>query len=469
MKAALKRIGLIFLGFLVALLLLETGLRIAGHIYRYEQVQTSEAGIHIEDENQYRILCIGESTTAESDFGGKTDAWPARLERILNHRTSEPRQYKVINEGVMGTVTAFVVARIRDQIKAYRPHLVVTMMGINDAFSSMKYTEETSSWVKMRFAELRVTKFFRVFFNAASHGFAKEEQPPPPQRPFVNEPGMVKSLNQKVADGDTAGAQAIVDKLLEKYPTKEKAIYAIFTRMLCKSTTMEQPVHQAFRMNVFNKMLALDVPRSDISGRIHAALTFQYFRNGQWNQYFEASRNAIRYLENENEKEYYISNYIHYSTLQKRTDPYVRKLEKKYRVSKVKGARYAATRHHYKMFYRILKKNNIKYAAMQYPTRDIRLLRYFLSDEFDPSIDNDAGMFFSQKADSKYDTVLRDDPDIVFIGHEAPFSLGLSSHPYDYYFKDRFGGTFGHTTAHGHELIAQTAADALLTSGILYR
>lgn len=471
LKKVLKKIGLVLFGTLVALLLLEGGLRIAGAVFSSEQKQTSRRGIDFDDENQYRILCLGESTTAETYPGGVPGAWPMRLERILNSRTKGPRTYKVINEGVLGTVTALIVARLEAQIETYRPHLVITMMGINDVRSTIRYATTSTSRAERFFADLRVTKFFRIFFNAAAHGFAEEEEPPPPPppKPFVEEPEKMKALGQKITAGDTAGAQAIVDELIRKYPQKEKSIYHIYTNIVRTSPNMELPQNLPFRMRVFNRMLALDVPKSNISGQIYAKLTFQYYRNKQYDKYFEATRNAIRYLEDERDRMHYVNYYIFHSAKMNRQDPYVQVLKKKYNMSTAKGSRYDATRHHYKTLLAILKKHNIKYAAMQYPTRDVRLLRYFLSDAHDPAIETDAGMYLSHKPDSKYDEVLKDDDDVIFISNEASFAVALSSRPYTYYFVDRFGGTFGHTTAVGHELIAKTAADALLATGILKR
>ncbi|MDD3089563.1 MAG: tetratricopeptide repeat protein [Candidatus Omnitrophica bacterium] len=74
-----------------------------------------------------RILCIGESTTA---MGGRT-SYPAQLEKILNSsRTGAP--FRVINNGLIASNSSNIAARLEKDINRYRPHIILSMIGIND-------------------------------------------------------------------------------------------------------------------------------------------------------------------------------------------------------------------------------------------------------------------------------------------------------------------------------------------------
>ena len=196
-------------------------------------------------------------------------------------------------------------------------------------------------------------------------------------------------------------------------------------------------------------------------------MSFMHIRRQELDRYFQTCKLAIQYLEGEDQKFYYISNYIRIAKLHNRKDPYVDELQKKYNVSLAAQGRYGGVRKHYQLMHQTLKARGIAYAAMQYPTRDVRLLKYFFSNDRVPEIDKGEDFFFSSKPDAKYDAVLKDDPSIVFISNEEPFTTALTVHPYEYLFVDRFGGSFGHTTPEGHLLIAETAAKKLLESGIL--
>ncbi len=472
MRTVLKKIGLIFFGFAIALILLEVGLRIAGYLTILSQNRAARTGIDFGDENQYRILCIGESTTAQIFVNGKGEAWPAQMERILNATEKGPRRYKTVNKGVPGTVTAFILANLKDQLERYRPQLVVSMMGINDRASVLTYDEKPMSRLAMFFGSFRVVKFFRIFTNAARHGFRSEERPPSAPVLYINEPELVNALGKAVRASDAKESRRIVDEMVKKHPDKEFSAYAVYSGSILAAIRggvfmNEEFIQEAFR--VFKHVIELDKPAGDQTGKAYAAMSFLYARRNDWKNFFPACKMAIEYIDNKADKAYYITNYITFSRNQNRKDPYIAELIKRYKMSFSAKGRYAATRSHYRKLYEILEERKIKYAAMQYPTRDVRLLEYFFSDDHVPAIDDGDDYFFSTKPDAKYDNILKNDPNIIFISNEEPFNKALASRPYEYYFIDHFGGSFGHTTVEGHKLIGQDAADALRKSGILYR
>ncbi len=119
MRRHLERALAILAGLLVILLLLELSLRVVGGVDPDEGTQP--------DDEAFRVMCIGESTTA---MGGEF-SWPAQLELLLNER-GDSRRYQVINRGLGGADSSVLMARLDDDLEHFEPHMVVVMMGMND-------------------------------------------------------------------------------------------------------------------------------------------------------------------------------------------------------------------------------------------------------------------------------------------------------------------------------------------------
>lgn len=84
---------MILLGLVLGVFLLEVMLRAGGWITLYLQDMKNRSVS--KTEQQYRIICIGGSTTA---LGGRY-SYPAQLEEILNS-SGTGTSFKVINAGV---------------------------------------------------------------------------------------------------------------------------------------------------------------------------------------------------------------------------------------------------------------------------------------------------------------------------------------------------------------------------------
>ena len=112
---------LILLGIFLSLFLIETGLRLGG--FTLLAVQEHRNRVSIKKGGAYRILCLGESTTAGQ--------WPPFLEAALN-RSGTGIQFTVIDEGKNGTNTGAVLNRLESYLDKYHPDMVVAMMGVND-------------------------------------------------------------------------------------------------------------------------------------------------------------------------------------------------------------------------------------------------------------------------------------------------------------------------------------------------
>jgi len=144
---------------LLALTGLELSMRLAGKLYLKWQNphQVRDLGT----KNEIRIMCVGESTTAIG-FG---DSYPATLERMLNAKYPE-KNFVVINEGVSGSNSQKIVESLEEKIKKYHPHMVISMMGINDYWYLVLKADKkiNTSQSFSFFKELKIYKAITYFF-----------------------------------------------------------------------------------------------------------------------------------------------------------------------------------------------------------------------------------------------------------------------------------------------------------------
>jgi tetratricopeptide (TPR) repeat protein len=114
------------LGTLFAIGGLELGLRGASVLLRPSPPVSRETG----PDDEIRILCIGESTTA--------GLWPGLLETSLNQQHPE-QTFHVINRGNVGIHTGEVLDLLPQWLDKSQPGIAITMLGINDEGNVLVY------------------------------------------------------------------------------------------------------------------------------------------------------------------------------------------------------------------------------------------------------------------------------------------------------------------------------------------
>jgi len=157
-----QRLLLVIFGVFLAVIFLEIGLRIAGSIVLYLQERHDHLTF---DHHEYRILCLGESTTA---LGGE-DSYPSQLEGMLNAQHHQIK-FTVINKGTIGTTTDHILAHLDQDLDMNKPQLVIVMMGINDRF--YLHDQQKFSWldnVGACLKDLRVYKLAHLLYEHITH------------------------------------------------------------------------------------------------------------------------------------------------------------------------------------------------------------------------------------------------------------------------------------------------------------
>lgn len=177
-KTSLKqKIFLIGLSVFLTTVILEVSLRIAGKLVLMKQEYNNRT--QLDNGQEYRIMCIGESTTMQ----GGQDAYPAQLERVLNGKNLGIN-FKVINKGVSGVDTGLIVSSLPDNLEKYKPHMVIAMIGINDRGNLEKGEGIVPFW-----KTFRVYKLFNLLKQHIIAKINKDDQNKPAETiEKVNEP-----------------------------------------------------------------------------------------------------------------------------------------------------------------------------------------------------------------------------------------------------------------------------------------
>jgi len=171
-KTSLKQKSLLIIfGLFLTIVLLEIGLRLAGAVVFYLQERHNHFSFA---QNEYRILCLGESTTALGD----EDSYPSQLEQILNAPNGQ-KKFTVINEGIISTTTDYILGHLDQNLDKYKPQMVILMMGINDKIYLL-HDPTKSLWqenIKSCLKDLRIYKLAHLLYEHITHRFKEIRNP----------------------------------------------------------------------------------------------------------------------------------------------------------------------------------------------------------------------------------------------------------------------------------------------------
>ncbi|MCK5493746.1 MAG: hypothetical protein KAJ14_11610 [Candidatus Omnitrophica bacterium] len=152
-----QKIILVILGVFLSLVFLEGGLRAGGFVLSSFQERRNR--ISIEKKSVYRIMCLGESTTALGD----DDSYPSQLEKILNQRKIRIN-FSVINKG--NTLNTWsILWQLEENIEKYKPDMVIVMMGINDEDDIRAFEESDLENNVLFYKKFKLYRFFRILWS----------------------------------------------------------------------------------------------------------------------------------------------------------------------------------------------------------------------------------------------------------------------------------------------------------------
>lgn len=416
-----QKIGLLMLSIFLTLVILEFSLQASVFlVYSIQRSGNTIAG------DEYRILCLGESTTADN-LGGQ-GSWPQQLEIILNEKSPE-RRFKVINEGLPRTTTSSILSKLEMNLDRYKPQMVITMMGVNDFKRGMSYIDidiDSNPFLE----ELRTYKLLAWLWENLN-------------------PNEDDSYNKEMEYGDACEKKEIYERMIESDANSSVAYSGLgFCYLTWGNVSGAE--------EMFMKSIELD----DNNSVAYSGLGIFYLRTSNSDQAENMFRKAIE-LDDTNYLGYYGLGmiYIHEERYEEAESFFKKSLdcnpnhalsyhgllriydcdgriddtEELYKRAYENGIN-LITADNYRGLYKIISEEGIKLLIMQYPMRDVEYLRDMLEGH----------------------------DDIKFISNEENFKEALKNGEYDDYFTDMFAGDFGHCTLKGNIMIAEKVADVVL-------
>lgn len=413
----IRRIIWVFFG----IVLLEILLRVGG--FAYLDFKDYQNRLDKGDEDTYRILCLGESTTEQ----GGVYSWPAQLETILNERIPG-KKFIVLNGGRSGINTAFLLLRLEDTLEEHKPDRVIIMIGANDEVLYAGYQSTLITKIVSLLQNFRLYKLTKLIWAALKININKITQI------NGNSVGLTVINSNSKEDYTRLGnyyrelgrfeeAEEIFKKAIEVNPNNSLAYTQLGAVYFAQSKfeKAEEMFKKAIELNSYDFIAYSQL------GNLYSSLS--NFKEAE-----KMYKKAIEINPNQD------SAYTNLERTFRKMGVSDEEIEKFYREKgfsfKIRNSTtsYAVTKDHYKQLYNTLNKRGIKLVAMQYPTRNVDELR---------------GMFEGNE-------------DIIFVSNEENFQKALEVGRYEDYFIDRCYNSFGHGTAKGNRLIAENVADAIL-------
>jgi tetratricopeptide (TPR) repeat protein len=509
----MQKIFLIFLGILLSLVLLELGLRSGGFII--SSIQEFRNRISIQKRGAFRILCLGESTTAGQ--------YPFILEEILNQHNLGIK-FSVIDRGIPGTNTSVILSQLESNLNKYKPDMVITMMGINDSGSHLPYDDIDISRAANFFKSLRVYKLARLLelhlVNQASRvkmnrssdqkKFVKEKEPNltwlresviQDEKTMQTADSLKKAIELNPKDyqayielglfykewGDFLHAEELFKKAVEINPRESRAYLELGEgyRNQWEFAKAEPLIKRAIELNPQNSRSyielaciyraqgrsiqteelfkkAIEINPQDERGYIELGCFYR-----DHGRYFQAERlfkkaieinprNAWLYNELGNcykkqgkvifrieeilkkGAELNPDSDIIYAALANlyKEDNKAELMREYYRKADEIRSKYynPKTTNNYREIKKILDKRGIKLVCVQYPMLNVASLKKIFEGE----------------------------NGVTFVDNEKIFKGALKKSVYSEYFRDNFGGDFGHCTAKGNRLLAENIANTII-------
>lgn len=126
-----QKIFLIVFGLMLAVVLLEIGLRVMKN--SNPSIKDREIVRISLEKDAYNIFCLGDSYTYGIGAGFE-NSYPVHLEKILNERWPG-QKFKIWNLGVPGCNSTQVLFRLKEIIKSSKPDCVIVLAGGNDSWN----------------------------------------------------------------------------------------------------------------------------------------------------------------------------------------------------------------------------------------------------------------------------------------------------------------------------------------------
>jgi lysophospholipase L1-like esterase len=155
-RLALARAGLVVVGLIFALVLLEASMQAVAAIRSYAS-RGDQGVVSMGD----RIVCLGDSNT----FGlyvGKENAFPRVLEKLWNDDPSRPR-VDIVNLGYPGNNSSVLRNRFVEVLSRFHPSTVMILIGANDFWTVPEPISGDPPLSRLRVQLWHYSRVYRLF------------------------------------------------------------------------------------------------------------------------------------------------------------------------------------------------------------------------------------------------------------------------------------------------------------------
>lgn len=377
-KNILKPVIAIAIGCFIVLLILEIIIR---SFAWYQTNKNIFKEMKNEQKTEIRILTLGDSMTA---LGGK-NSYPNQLENILNNYGLD-KKVNIINGGISGSTSFDLTTNLLTNINRYQPDIVITMIGENDLgpIEYEKYLETNHVF------RLKALNFIKLLFEN-----------------YIFE-----------LEGFLSNTVVRVGKILSYFNIYENIQKFIF----------EKTLEIRYNFQAANRLIALlDKNQTTTENKkIFLRLGKDYYARENHDMaeyYLQGLTNAKNSSIKRRVLEILSKIYIEQGEIEK---------AEKLKESAIELTR--GTMVNYQKIASVLKQKQIPLVAVQYPTRDLNILKTYLAD-------------FS---------------DTYFVDNGDVFDKAIKQYGYDALFVDSFAGDFGHGSAIGNKIIAEDVAKVII-------
>jgi tetratricopeptide (TPR) repeat protein len=174
MNNMIKKAGIVFLGFITILIIIEIILRIIGVSYETKSTEESKSGY--QKQSDYTILSIGDSFTRGMGAPMGKD-FSSQLEILLNQNSQ--KKYRVINGGLSGANSSQILKLLQSKIDAAKPDLMILLVGGANTWNfwglDTTSTEGGASWFTDIIYRIRIFKLTKLFINNIKNKMENEE------------------------------------------------------------------------------------------------------------------------------------------------------------------------------------------------------------------------------------------------------------------------------------------------------
>ena len=396
----LRKCLLVSASILVAIIGLELTLQLIAVVYHRFSATTEHWVSEYRGAPEYRILCLGESTTEGFD----EVAYPQLLAEALNQRQAEV-PFRVMNAGFVAMHTSDLVDALADLIGSYDPHMVIVMMGINDQFNFHGLTVPgQSERTQILLLRLKLYKLFRIAGSNISDLIQSR----------ANQQHLA-IYNKKYEDLYVAWSKwELRDPASEFLGLIQMAREVALPPEESAATTLN--IREEYLFNYLNLYLFLQEIYL-LSDRLDDAIALyeEAVRQHPSTEFFYRGLAGFHAKAGDSQRS---SEYL--------------QIADTLAVEKVLGL----TVQNFRRVGQLLDEHGITFVAMQYPMRSVMTLR----------------------------AVMGNAPGVLYVDNETSFREQVGTLGYETLFVDRFAGDFGHCSETGNRLIVTNLLDQVFNS-----